>query len=763
MIRSPLRWTALGAAVALMLLSCSGPDANKTSRGAATGDAGPGGSPGSVTGFGEPKDLGESVKMLTFNVQFLPDSDDDETRSKRIASRIKAVDYDIVALNEVFDEEARETFVEQLKGTFPNYVSYLGDDAVGSQDSGLMLFSKFGFQQLPDDTYQAESDDVEARNNGADWKDVAFIEYDDDFPDNWAAKGAAFVRIRNPASGRIYNVAFTHLQASYPEDEADHGDWNSPLAARNWQLKDVQKVIEGSLLPGMLGREDTFLLGDLNIDGDQADTDLGHDTCCTQNLWEWTERFDNPGTFFTHVIRDAWATEQSTRDRGLTNLYHGPPFSPDQGARLDYFARNRTVRDQLCVQHMTLAHNMRGGSPTIESGFGQAGPAEYSDHIGINIDLNGSSTHCDPRAAYAQPPLDQWISKSIARPGGVQWYRFDKPGTYAFAVKGADVDFRVYSGEDMSTPVPQYYDETIEFTTKRGEPVEGKKFTFPKRPYYVKVFNKSRTAAGPYQFIAHRATCASKEEACVLRAADPIAHELGPNPINGDDTAWFEFHTEAADSGQPQALRLKVDKYAPDGLQLRLADEDGTTVLAKDLESEPDPADAGKRLLDLGVSDAEASKRYLKVKRLDLGVDGFRVGWDTNLTVLHGQSVGIAGAASANLYCVEETDGVQDIDEIWLTVKVDGKTVVDDKYIGDYDNGDYRTMEDYLGAIRYLDKVQVTLRDEDGGASGGDDYLKATIGGLPPGVTEKLNQTSVLACCDGKYLLRYNRSRSLLT
>ena len=35
-------------------------------------------------------------------------------------------------------------------------VAYLGDDAVGSEDSGLMLFSRFPFEALPIDTYRAD-------------------------------------------------------------------------------------------------------------------------------------------------------------------------------------------------------------------------------------------------------------------------------------------------------------------------------------------------------------------------------------------------------------------------------------------------------------------------------------------------------------------------------------------------------------------------------------------------------------------------------
>ncbi|MCL4218835.1 MAG: hypothetical protein KJ052_17770 [Candidatus Hydrogenedentes bacterium] len=59
--------------------------------------------------------------------------------------------------------------MDKLKGVFPHYVSYLGDDAVGSQDSGLMLFGRFPFEPLPVGAYKAESDDVDARNGGDDF------------------------------------------------------------------------------------------------------------------------------------------------------------------------------------------------------------------------------------------------------------------------------------------------------------------------------------------------------------------------------------------------------------------------------------------------------------------------------------------------------------------------------------------------------------------------------------------------------------------
>ena len=710
----------------------------------------------------------DSVRIGTFNTQFLPGSDDDETRSAKIAARILASTYDIIALNEVFDEEARETFISKLKGTFPHYVSYLGDDAVGSQDSGLMLFSRFPFEPLPVATYKAESDDVDARNGAmGDWKDVAFIEYDADvFPDNWAAKGIAFVRIKNTNTNRIYNIAFTHMQASYPEDEDDLSEWKEPIDARGKQLNDVQKIIQGTLTSGQFMREATFLLGDLNIDGDLADANLGGNAWGQPNLYEWVERFNTPGRFFSTSMIDAWAFEQSPDDRGLTNHYHwGPPFAPETSARLDYILRNRTTQSdntKLCVQHMTLAHNLREGSPYIESGLGMAGITELSDHIGLNADINRWAQYCNPLEARANPNLDLNLGGTITYPGSMQWLRFDMAGTYAFHMQSGACEYRVYESRDLSTPAPQYYGETTTFKPLRGEPVTGEKFHLPEAPFYIRVFNPDRMATGNYTFIAHRNNCTSMEEACVLRANEPLTHTLPATPINTDDTAWFELQLEVADSGSPQDLHFILDGFTGDPFDLELRESDGTTVIDSAIIAVPNPDLPSTSQLVIRRSDlgTKATKLYLLVKRTDLSATAYRIGWETNLTILHGALAGIAGAVQMNIYCVEETDTIG-IDEVYLTVKADGNTIVNDVYIGDYDNGVYRTLEDLIPVTRYLSNVQVILREEDGGANGDDDFLTTTIQGLPVDKTSDLSKSNKLASAGGEYLFRYNRSRSL--
>ena len=715
-----------------------------------------------------PVNVGDSLRIGTFNVQFLPGSDDDETRSVKIADRILASTYDIIALNEVFDEEARTKFVEKLKGTFPHYVEYLGDDAVGSEDSGLMLFSRYPFEPLVIDTHKAEADDVDAASAGVDWKEVGFIEYDADvFPDNWAAKGVALVRIRNPYSNRIYNVAFTHMQASYPEDEEDLEDWKEPINARASQLGDIRRILEESLNTGQLGREDTFVMGDMNIDGDLTDPNLGGSACCQPNLFEWAERFDSTGSFFTDTMKDAWANEQSPDDPGLSNLYHwGPPFAPNTGARLDYILRNRAgsafSNNRLCVQHLTLAHNMRQGAPYIESGLGMAGITELSDHIGLNADINRWAPNCSVVEALANPAVDVPISGTLTYPGSMQWYRIDTPGTYAFVLNTANVDYRIYDAKDLSTPVPPYFDETIMFQDAAGKPHEGIKYHLPETPFYVRVFSSDRTHTGNYTLYVHRATCTSAEEACLLRANEAVAHALPAMPVNADDTSWFQLRTEAADSGVSQDLRFIVDGFNQDILSLALLEADGVTEVDSDTEAEPDAGVPGTLRLEISRDDLDAGAKtyYLVIRRANPSAMTFAIRWETDLTILHGALAGVPGSGQMNIYCVEETDTIG-IDEVWLTVKVDGNTVVNDVYIGDFDNGVYRTLEDLIPVVRYLENVTVTLREEDGAANGDDDILSTTITPLGVNATQDLNKSKTIAGSGGEYLFRHNRSRSL--
>ena len=82
--------------------------------------------------------MSDSTRILTYNVQcrswgmealadtsYIDPTTTAEERARAIADNILASphDYDIVCLNEVFDEDARDIFVARLRGRFPYAVT----------------------------------------------------------------------------------------------------------------------------------------------------------------------------------------------------------------------------------------------------------------------------------------------------------------------------------------------------------------------------------------------------------------------------------------------------------------------------------------------------------------------------------------------------------------------------------------------------------------------------------------------------------------
>ena len=136
---------------------------------------------------------GESLRVLTYNVQMLPSHFSAATKpanATKISARVKAGGYDVVALNEVFDEDVRGNVLEHLEASFPYHVDYLSGGTAVNEDAGLMLFSRLPFRPLPDDTYRADNQSCEATNCGR----VGFLEFGScEGDDCLAEKGVGFV------------------------------------------------------------------------------------------------------------------------------------------------------------------------------------------------------------------------------------------------------------------------------------------------------------------------------------------------------------------------------------------------------------------------------------------------------------------------------------------------------------------------------------------------------------------------------------------
>ena len=727
-----------------------------------------------------------SLRIGTFNTALLPDiartseginsrygfSEDDTQRARRIAGRILASGYDVISLEEVFDEDSRNRLVGSLHGTYPHYIEFADSRSGVFEDSGLMLFSRFPFaplkhpecmQQLNDSVVRGAvpnystlpaTHEILATSEGADWPDAAFVFYEDCnddglFPfvvdDCDSDKGVALVRIMHPNDGRIFTVALTHLQASYDEDGTI--DQARRIRARAAQLRTIESLLECEAGSEGLATEDVFVFGDLNIDGDVADA---------LHPEEWQNRFGTPGAFFTDTLHDTWRHETSELDRGLTEGSQAVMGSPR--ARFDYMLRNNpdlADTDSVCVQHMTVAYNLRAtdGPAEVERGMGTAGYRDLSDHLGLNADVNTLAEHCSPvvppgRAEsfgpYVAPPLDTAIVGTIANAGGMQWYRFDEPGTYELGVRAIDVSpagdirFHVYRATDLSTPLANYHDES---NGREAAGIDGKIEVFRfvlggQGPFYVRVFHADREFTGQYHFLAHRLDCSSRDEACPLRPyeAQPITFPAAAG--DGDYTSWIAIDVDPVLGEDPQKLRFVVDGYERDQLKLDIVDQ-SLAVLASSSGGVP----RGDGTLEL-VADTEMLPRartrlYMLVQRQvsagDPAQGEFQAAWKTNLRILHGDRLGtkdIEPAEPLGVYCTDQTDDpdfggfIPDIedDEFTISVLADGVLVaVEPHSPQQIDNNQFRNLNDILvRPIPFVSSLDVFLNEDDEPLDGED-------------------------------------------
>jgi hypothetical protein len=504
-----------------------------------------------------------------------PEYDEDAliAGAENLAERIKKGGYDVIALNEVWSSDLAQILVDKLIGVYPNIVHTIGETAWPwfpfstlydvKVHSGVMILSKLPFAEISTAYATSPYNDFEAMvyRNGALLDDaddyqkyVAFKEYDEgEGVDVFASKGVAYVRIQNPDTNRIHNVFFTHMQAT--DACAECTTWPGK-DVREQQLLDFKAMLEAGQdcsLPNCIvrTREDVFLMGDLNIDGDASSASntlslsppaVNH----MNNLGEWT-RYFAPGSswqggFFATSLHDAWS-----REHPLAAVTAGAYPASKVGEwgvtsdddRLDYIVHNTPeLVTKLCNQHMTRAFDLQSGKPLRPGPHGPGGRGGFgdglmglsnstvfeSDHIGVTADYNKLAPQCSPLlpsiAASVYGDM-QYGSKEIVAtdlgnlptggidyanlasmqagtleaPGSVQWWRVEHPGTYLIGFDDDSLDHeyrvRVFSPFDFSAPVEgSEKDYTAQVKKgRRTENVTGKKYILTSPPYYVKIYN----------------------------------------------------------------------------------------------------------------------------------------------------------------------------------------------------------------------------------------------------------------------------------
>ncbi len=560
-----------------------------------------------------------NVRIATYNVQQKDDIANqdghfydpygggltDLDRAAVIAENIRASDFEIVALQEVFDEDSRATFVSLLDKDYPYHVDYIrhGPDL---QDSGLMLFSVHPFEQMDLDSQDNYApffgaEDESQVNNLSDtflgWVngDSKYAESNEgyvgftrftcdssyayepvwDQPDCYSSKGAGLVKVGLPMGESLY-VVFSHFVANYVYDNQD--EICAKRADRAKAFDQIDKLLRDATpdVNNQLNTMDPFshnivLIGDLNIDGNPYTPPA--DTCDT-GQWDY---FFNPSGYGPIPLRcgdkdlgwcqdrgaylvDAWAFDTSPDDLGRTNglsFYTdlSDPERFDQGHRLDYIAYRGTSRsaqpslhiNQLIPQHLT--------TPWDLSGVG----GRLSDHLPAAVDLllvpdDTPLTRETPRrAGYNFVGLGQTITESLAItvPGQMQWTILDgEPGTYnVVTTSGVPTAAEVYAPYDLTRPLEPRIDEGP----------DRRIYKLDNPPYYVRTFvgtnkdGQNRNATTPYTLILDRFDCQSPAEACILLAGDDNGEiAIWPNkPLAFNESLFFRVTVDSADDAQP--------------------------------------------------------------------------------------------------------------------------------------------------------------------------------------------------------------------
>lgn len=540
---------------------------------------------------------------------------DYEARAKKLGQLIKQGDQEIVLLQEVFSNEARQVLIDELSPVYPHYISkiqgvpvneaklsdfanagigvpfpdpivpFLGSYLADPGDSGLMIFSKYPFLSVPSSAPN-EATHWEGSNNGSPLSNMyfAFEVYDQcQSIDCYSSKGVALVWVDTPNQPSY--VALTHMQADYP-------GFNFPLD-RALQLDQVKNVLLNTA-GANLDYTPVYFAGDLNI--------VGQNWSKFQTTTEWAKRFHPSAAtdgFFScgvgpcflgydgKLLTDGWGFGTSEHDPGKTS---------EGGNRIDYIMHNWA--DRLCMQHAMIAWDLS------EDGMW------FSDHKPVRMDFNTSARWCSPQTllgssgplpiTFPTAPCDldpatpaptcvqdiTVMAKDGARitaPGNFQWFLITEAGSYSIKANademGERVAFEIYQAEDLSRPIAPF--------SSTEHPDFGLPFLMLEPPYYVRVFAADTSISAPvpdrtvgnvdYTINFHRHLCRSATDACFL---PPGAVDYSNNwpqlfPQSSDPVAdlWFRFQTSGVKGGRLSSTTTPI-RYPSVKLMLEAASLD---------------------------------------------------------------------------------------------------------------------------------------------------------------------------------------------
>ncbi|MDO3636861.1 endonuclease/exonuclease/phosphatase family protein [Mycolicibacterium arseniciresistens] len=683
--------------------------------------------------------MSDSMRILTYNVQmrsalmemgFPPSIPPVYTAPQRAALIAKAIlnspeEIDVVCLNEVFDEPARDVLSARLRAKFPYQVAkadtfhtrivrpgFVGDlqeavweitmgpladlaglAALKFEDSGLFLASRYPFATVPAPPDAADLLDPAFAGKVPVVRFLMYAAASDN--DKFAAKGVLYARLKPPGSDERH-VFISHTQADTDMVGENVGD-------RLAQMQDVAKFVERCVEESPPFSKEVFFLGDLNVVGyadlDSAAHPPGPDP-------EWTTLFGKPGAPLYEQLVDRWGRDQcpgpasGRSDPGFTADAVYPPYRQ----RLDYVFSSATSR--LAVQHLRIDRDLADPHGLVPY---------LSDHHPLRADFHEAEPFRTPATAVDVPSQVDYSHGSSLTEGVVQWYRVDAPGTYDIDLTwtGAETLFEIYLGDDFSTPQPPYRNPS--------DPELGERFVLM-APFFIKVFLRNRHSECSYVLRMHLHEGRTWRDAIVLIPEKARTEWFPEQPFNIDtgdadwddsESKWFLVETPRIALPRPAELFVDVEYAVVDGayptdVLLTVGRWDGINPPAEWLfdagpDSQPNVAWEAKENEHFFVLVQRTTDPSRKVE--------FKIVLRTPINLLLTWP-----AIEATLTCQQETSG-WGADDIALQVRADGQMIADITHsvIGDFEDDAVRTVGDKFPAPRtvYLDGVEVSVIEED--------------------------------------------------
>lgn len=664
-----------------------------------------------------------------------------EKRARLISKRIldSPQQYDVVCLNEVFDEDARDAFEDALLPSYPHavlkadagspadgvlklaaaavvsrvpVVGWLAAFGLGAwalpdlkawEDSGLMLFSRFPFATTPP---PAGFEDLHI----GPFPVVAYAPYAASADlDSFAAKGVVYAKLLPPGGGPLH-LLMSHTQA---DPTAKIGEFSGIRAQQFDQVAELARAMIGD--PPFA--EEVLFCGDLNVNGMRD---------ASGERPEWQALFNTPGSFLTTDLQDVWVHEQRPQD--LENP--GTPLSiEDPGPtthlqRLDYMLRppESAFANRLATQHVAIAYDIAQGVP----------PTTYtSDHLPLRIDLHHRRDHntvwtAEPIAKVQIDP-DFESPHTLLTEGEMHWYRIDEPGGYGFDLDGQPrVGYEIYTADNFSTPVPPF--------TRFSEPAQGEgppltRFALPSAPFFIRVFDRRRTGETLYRLHVHRYEGRGPGDAIPLPHRVPTLGEVQTTkfhsldqpetPFDDTDCVWFIANFDRPPPGRDR-VRSTVTVSAMDqpvfGAIAAVKDPTGAFHLIGEEPSGPDP-------VELSFEHRDEKRGYLLVQRTDSSFTAhrFTIELASELSYVYTLPVNPdqpdderrRGLDQSYLTCLDETNPEWGSDDIAINISSSGTL------LAHVDNDDYLEFDDdskrdlTFPLVRWIGDLKIELVELD--------------------------------------------------